>query len=127
MTQGVHTSLLNADRVRLYVSALRANLGGTVIPADEGPARFGELLRSHRHSLGTTQRVLAARSSVSVRAIRDLEHGRVGRPRRDTVRLIAAGLGLSGQARADFERAAVSYRPTTGTSAPGTRRRRRPV
>ncbi|RSM82722.1 hypothetical protein DL991_04595 [Amycolatopsis sp. WAC 01375] len=107
--------------MRICVSTLEA-----VIPADEGPTRFGELLRSHRHSLGTTQRVLAARSTVSVRAIRDLEHGRVGRPRRDTVRLIAAGLGLSGQARADFERAAVSYRPTTGTSAPGTHRKRRP-
>ncbi|RSM59368.1 hypothetical protein DMH03_25795 [Amycolatopsis sp. WAC 01376] len=101
-------------------------MGGTVIPADESPVRFGELLRSHRQSLGTTQRLLAARSTVSVRAIRDLEHGRVGRPRRDTVRLIAAGLGLSGQARAEFERAAVSYRPTTGTSAPGTHRKRRP-
>ncbi|MER6668286.1 helix-turn-helix transcriptional regulator [Amycolatopsis japonica] len=104
----------------------------TTNPADEGPARFGRLLRSHRNSLGATQRLLAARSTVSVRAIRDLEHGRVDRPRRDTVRLIAAGLGLSGQARADFERAAersatASSRPTTGTSAPGSHRKRRPV
>ncbi|WP_340688028.1 helix-turn-helix domain-containing protein [Amycolatopsis coloradensis] len=105
-----------------------------MIPADDGtpgaqryPTSFGMLLRSHRHSLGTTQRLLAARSTVSVRAIRDLEHGRVSRPRRDTVRLIAAGLGLTGQARAEFERAAASYRPTTGTSASGTHRKRRPV
>ncbi|RSN32735.1 hypothetical protein DMC61_11105 [Amycolatopsis sp. WAC 04169] len=90
-------------------------------PADEGPVRFGSLLRSHRHSLGTTQRLLAARSTVSVRAIRDLENGRVCRPRRDTVRLIAAGLGLSGQARADFERAA---RSATGTPAPEAHRER---
>lgn len=95
--------------------------------AQRCPAHFGDLLRRHRQSLGTTQRLLAARSTVSVRAIRDLEHGRVGRPRRDTVRLIAAGLGLSGQARADFERAAASYRPTSGTSAPGNHRKRRPV
>ncbi|MFE6615864.1 helix-turn-helix domain-containing protein [Amycolatopsis sp. NPDC057786] len=95
--------------------------------AQRYPTRFGTLLRSHRHSVGATQQLLAARSTVSVRAIRDLEHGRVGRPRRDTVRLIAAGLGLSGQARAEFERAAASYRPTTGTSAPGTHRKRRPV
>jgi transcriptional regulator with XRE-family HTH domain len=72
----------------------------------QGQSRFSELLRSHRHSLGTTQRQLAARSTVSVRAIRDLEHGRVSRPRRDTVRLIATGLGLTGQVRTDFERAA---------------------
>ncbi|MFI7120448.1 helix-turn-helix domain-containing protein [Amycolatopsis sp. NPDC049868] len=147
-------------QVRICVSALRANLGRiglpssivteppgylmrvteaaptleAMIPAGESPAHFGRLLRSHRQSLGTTQRLLAARSTVSIRAIRDLEHGRVGKPRRDTVRLIAAGLGLSGQALADFERAAAgepsataSYRPTTGTSAPGTHRKRRPV
>jgi transcriptional regulator with XRE-family HTH domain len=69
-------------------------------------SHFSELLRSHRRSLGTTQRQLAVRSMVSIRAIRDLENGRIGRPRRDTVRLIATGLGLSGQARTDFERAA---------------------
>ncbi|MFI7672440.1 multiprotein-bridging factor 1 family protein [Actinophytocola sp. NPDC049390] len=69
-------------------------------------SRFSELMRSHRRDLGATQRQLAARSTVSVRAIRDLERGRVSRPRRDTVRLIAAGLGLSGQARTEFERAA---------------------
>ncbi|UMO99889.1 helix-turn-helix domain-containing protein [Amycolatopsis sp. EV170708-02-1] len=140
-------------QVRICVSALRANLGRiglpssivseppgylmrvtdaapaleAMSPAGESPAHFGRLLRSHRQSLGTTQRLLAARSTVSVRAIRDLEHGRVVRPRRDTVRLIAAGLGLSGQARAEFERAAAAYRPTTGTSAPGTHRKRRPV
>ena len=73
-------------------------------------SRFSELLRSHRQSLGTTQRQLADRSTVSVRAIRDLEHGRISRPRRDTVRLIAAGLGLTGQARTDFERAAAGER-----------------
>lgn len=71
---------------------------------------FSELLRSHRQRLGTTQRQLAASSMVSVRAIRDLENGRISRPRRDTVRLIAAGLGLSGQARTDFERAAAGER-----------------
>ncbi|MBE1573518.1 helix-turn-helix domain-containing protein [Amycolatopsis roodepoortensis] len=140
-------------QVRLCVSALRANLDGiglpssivtrppgylmrvadaapalaSITPADDRPVHFGELLRRHRQSLGATQRLLAARSTVSVRAIRDLEHGRVSRPRRDTVRLIAAGLGLSGQARADFERAAASSRPTTGTSAPGNHRKRRSV
>ncbi|SDU01080.1 helix-turn-helix domain-containing protein [Amycolatopsis keratiniphila] len=127
MTQGVHTG----PALPRYL--MRVTEGGPAPeakgPADEGPARFGRLLRSHRHSLGTTQRLLAARSTVSVRAIRDLENGRVGRPRRDTVRLIAAGLGLSGQARADFERAAepsptASFRPSTGTSAPGTHRER---
>lgn len=67
---------------------------------------FSELLRNHRRNLGATQRQLAVRSMVSIRAIRDLENGRISRPRRDTVRLIATGLGLSGQVRTDFERAA---------------------
>lgn len=75
-------------------------------------AGFSELLRSHRRRLGTTQQQLAASSMVSIRAIRDLEHGRISRPRRDTVRLIAAGLGLSGQARTDFEQAAAGARAT---------------
>ena len=74
------------------------------VQQDQSP--FSALLRCHRRRLGTTQQQLAVRSMVSIRAIRDLENGRIGRPRRDTVRLIAAGLGLSGQARTDFERAA---------------------
>lgn len=50
-----------------------------------------------------TQSELAGFSKVSVRAIRDLESGRANRPRRETVRLLADGLGLIGQQRAEFE------------------------
>jgi transcriptional regulator with XRE-family HTH domain len=53
-----------------------------------------------------TQRQLADLSTVSVRAIRDLESGRASRPRTDTVRLIADGLGLRGAARLELESAA---------------------
>lgn len=124
MTQVVHTGP-PLPRYLGQVSGA-APAPDTTTPADEGPARFGRLLRSHRTSLGATQRLLAARSTVSVRAIRDLEHGRVDRPRRDTVRLIAAGLGLSGQARADFERAAERSATADGTSAPVAHRLFRP-
>jgi predicted ATPase len=48
---------------------------------------------------------------VSVRAIRDIEQGKAVQPRRETVRLIADGLGLTGRARVDFEAAA--GRPAT--------------
>ncbi len=65
--------------------------------------QFGELLKARRVKLGATQRQLADLSTVSIRAIRDLELGRAQRPRRDTVRLIADGLGLRGRDRADFE------------------------
>ncbi|HWM03851.1 MAG TPA: helix-turn-helix domain-containing protein [Actinophytocola sp.] len=68
--------------------------------------KFGNLLKSHRIRRGLTQRQLADLSTVSVRAIRDLESGRAYRPRPDTVRLIADGLGLSGAVRADLESAA---------------------
>ena len=70
--------------------------------------KFSELLRSHRLRRGTTQRQLADLSTVSVRAIRDLELGRTCRPRSETVRLIADGLGLSGRARIDFGLAAAA-------------------
>lgn len=68
--------------------------------------RFGALLRSSRVRRGLTQLQLADLSTVSVRTIRDLEMGRVRRPRHDTIRLIADGLGLTGRARTDFEAAA---------------------
>ncbi|MEU4250219.1 helix-turn-helix domain-containing protein [Amycolatopsis sp. NPDC026612] len=87
-------------------------MSGPVTPhsrrASEEPREtphFGELLRWHRMRRGATQRQLADLSTVSVRAIRDLELGKA-RPRRDTVHLIADGLGLTGQERTHFEKAA---------------------
>ncbi|GAA0247124.1 helix-turn-helix domain-containing protein [Saccharothrix mutabilis subsp. mutabilis] len=72
--------------------------------------QFGELLRKHRMKRGATQRQLADLSTVSVRAIRDLEAGRASRPRRDTVRLIAEGLRLNERERSTFEEAALRAR-----------------
>jgi transcriptional regulator with XRE-family HTH domain len=51
---------------------------------------FPELMRRTRLRAGLTQQQLADLSALSVRAVRDLETGRVRRPRRDTVRLLAA-------------------------------------
>lgn len=72
--------------------------------------QFGELLKKHRMKCGATQRQLADLSTISVRAIRDLEAGRASRPRRDTVRLIAEGLRLSGRELTTFEAAAMRSR-----------------
>lgn len=72
--------------------------------------QFGELLKKHRMKRGATQRQLADLSTISVRAIRDLEAGRASRPRRDTVRLIAEGLRLSGRELTTFEAAAMRAR-----------------
>ncbi|MFY1638250.1 helix-turn-helix domain-containing protein [Solwaraspora sp. WMMB335] len=69
-------------------------------------SKFGRLIRQHRVRIGMTQRQLADLSTISVRAIRDLEQGKARRPRQDTVRLIAEALRLGPRARADLTRAA---------------------
>ncbi|WP_307853948.1 helix-turn-helix domain-containing protein [Streptomyces tagetis] len=64
----------------------------------EGPretASFAELLKRHRGRFGLTQQQLADFATLSVRAIRDLESGRVRRPRRESVGLLADALRLS--------------------------------
>ncbi|MGB3438857.1 MAG: helix-turn-helix domain-containing protein [Actinophytocola sp.] len=72
---------------------------------DETAMRFGPLLRRHRAAVGLTQRMLADLSTVSVRAIRDLERGKA-RPRQDTVRLLTSALRLGRCASDDLELAA---------------------
>ncbi|MFD3871746.1 helix-turn-helix domain-containing protein [Streptomyces sp. NPDC058623] len=69
-------------------------------------SRVGALIRAHRLRIGLTQRELADLSTISVRAIRDLEQGKARRPRPDTVRLMADALRLGQRARAALEAAA---------------------
>lgn len=70
-----------------------------------GDASVGAVLRLHRRA-GLSQEELAARAGLGVRTIRDLEADRVGRPRRDSVRLLVRALGLSGVDRVGLETAA---------------------
>jgi transcriptional regulator with XRE-family HTH domain len=70
------------------------------------PLAFGDLLRQHRLAAGVTQEELAERAGISARGISDLERGARTRPHRQTVRLLADALGLSGTTRATFFRAA---------------------
>lgn len=72
---------------------------------DDTATQFGPLLRRHRTAVGLTQRMLADLSTVSVRAIRDLERGKA-RPRQDTVRLLTSALRLGRCASDDLELAA---------------------
>jgi predicted ATPase len=65
----------------------------------DAPASLGPLLRACRDQAGLTQRELAARSGLSVRAIRDLELGGTRHPRRETITLLARGLGLTDEQR----------------------------
>lgn len=68
-----------------------------------GTPSFGTLLRHHRERVGMTQERLAQQAAISERTVRNLETGRVQRPHRDSVRLLAAALGLVGAERAEFE------------------------
>ncbi|MFD4906778.1 helix-turn-helix domain-containing protein [Kitasatospora purpeofusca] len=72
----------------------------------QSTAGFGELLRIRRERIGLTQQILADHATLSVRAIRDMESGRVQRPRQETVRLLADALRLEGRSRSVFEAAA---------------------
>ena len=54
-----------------------------------GSGEFGQLLAGFRFGRGLSQEELADRSGMSVRAIRSLEHGQVGRPRWASVSLLA--------------------------------------
>jgi transcriptional regulator with XRE-family HTH domain len=59
------------------------------------PRVLGELLRSHRKRAGMTQRQLADLSTLSERAVRNLESGKALQPRQVTTDLLAAALRLS--------------------------------
>jgi predicted ATPase/class 3 adenylate cyclase/DNA-binding XRE family transcriptional regulator len=67
--------------------------------------RFGDLLRRARQAAGLTQEELAERAGLSRRGINDLERGVRQHPRKDTVALLAAALGLTDEERTAFEAA----------------------
>jgi predicted ATPase/transcriptional regulator with XRE-family HTH domain len=69
-------------------------------------AAFGDLLRQYRLAAGLTQEALAERSGLSVRGISDLERGARTHPQHETVKLLIAALGVSGEERAALLRAA---------------------
>ena len=63
---------------------------------------LGRRVVALRKERGLTQDELSALTGLSVRSIRDLESGRVARPRISTVRLLATAFRLSGDERAEF-------------------------
>ena len=79
-----------------------------------GSGEFGQLLAGFRFGRGLSQDELAGRSGMSVRAIRSLEHGQVGRPRWASVSLLADALGLSDAERTAFREAAAGSRGRAG-------------
>ena len=83
----------------------------------EPPVMFAGLLRQLRTGAGLTQEELAEAASVSVRSVRDLERGRVATPQKETVRLLADALALTGPARAEFETAVRGHLVPGGVAA----------
>jgi predicted ATPase/DNA-binding XRE family transcriptional regulator len=79
---------------------------------------FGEVLRRLRSAAGLSQEELAERSGVSRNGISDLERGLYRTPRFETVRLLADGLGLGQEARAEL---IATARPKVWGEAPAAR------
>jgi tetratricopeptide (TPR) repeat protein/transcriptional regulator with XRE-family HTH domain len=69
----------------------------------ESAVAISAVLRELRARAGLTQEQLAEAAGLSSRAISDLERGVVSIPHKDTVRLLADALQLTGMARVDFE------------------------
>ncbi len=74
-------------------------------------ATFGSLLKHLRTRAELTQEELAERAGVSARLVSDLERGTIQRPRRDTIRMLADGLGLKDAERDSFTATARGAKP----------------
>ena len=84
-----------------------------MVAVDPSVVTFAGLLRQLRMSAGLSQEELADAAGVGVRTVSDLERGVALTARKDTARLLADALNLSGAARASFEAVA------RGRAAPG--------
>ncbi len=72
------------------------------VEASEKRSVFGKLLLEHRRAAGWTQERLAEASGLSVRALRELEHGRARAAQQRSSEVLADALGLTGGDREFF-------------------------
>jgi predicted ATPase/transcriptional regulator with XRE-family HTH domain len=79
--------------------------------ADGPDATLAQLLKRLRLAAGLTQEELAEAAGISTRSVSDLERGVTRTTRKDTARLIADALGLSGSTRELFDAAARGRNP----------------
>jgi tetratricopeptide (TPR) repeat protein/transcriptional regulator with XRE-family HTH domain len=96
-----------------------------VVAVDPPVVTFAGLLRQLRTDAGLSQEELAAAAGVGGRTVSDLERGVALTARKDTARLLADALNLTGTDRASFEavargRAAPGATPARGGGAAGT-------
>jgi len=103
--------------------ASATGLGRGGRPVAEGSAQgFGPLLRQLRDDAGLTQEELAEAARLSPRSISDLERGVNATARKQTARLLADALGLTGPQRAHFEATARGRGPEVSpVRGPGPR------
>ena len=94
------TRNIAAERASRGIRALTTAFNQPVSNPESRSQDLGDLLRDYRRAMGLTQEELAERASVSPRSISELERGGAHVPRRDTLALLAAALGLD---RADRE------------------------
>jgi len=85
------------------------------VRAGQGRGAFGGLLRQLRTDAGLTQEELAEAAGLSPRSVSDLERGINLTARKDTARLLADALNLTGPARAEFEAVARGRSPASGS------------
>ena len=87
--------------------------------AEQAALSFAGLLRQLRTDAGLTQEDLAEAAGLSPRSVSDLERGVNLTARKDTARLLAGALGLTGPRRALFEAAARGRVPAGEVLAAG--------
>ncbi|MFE6770747.1 BTAD domain-containing putative transcriptional regulator [Streptomyces fimicarius] len=85
---------------------------------DEEQAEVGPRVQLFRRRAGLSQEAAASRAGVSTRALRDIERGRVRRPRPHTLRSLAEALELSGEELADLLTAAARTGSPRDTGRP---------
>jgi tetratricopeptide (TPR) repeat protein/transcriptional regulator with XRE-family HTH domain len=82
--------------------------------AEESVLRLAGLLRQLRKEAGLTQEELAEAASLSTRSVSDMERGLTTTARKETVRLLADALRLTGPDRENFEAVARGRAPAGG-------------
>lgn len=78
---------------------------------------FGRLLKALRQQKGWTQEELAHAATLSVRSVRDLEAGRVARPRSRSVRLLYEALELTAEEITKLRAAASGPQPAAAATS----------
>lgn len=83
----------------------------------EPVSRFGDLVRAYRLEAGLTQQELAAKTGLSVAALRDFEQSRRHRPRPTSLAALIDALGLDAEQATSMARAAEPPRRDRETAA----------